>query len=91
VVLVSAMLAVVVGLAVFLAGFGVGRATKRADNIPICSCAHGYGNHDAKGRCHAQIKRSANRYTQWVDCPCVRYDGPEVMSGVWVPPVTGGS
>jgi hypothetical protein len=89
--LVSALLAGFTALVVFLAGVAVGRATKRVKpNAPICSCTHGFGTHGKEGDCFGQIKRRANGYTEWVACRCVRYDGPEVVAGIWVPPIADG-
>lgn len=92
-VLVSALLAAFTALVVFLGGFFAGRRTSRAiqpAKRPICSCEHGYGTHDEKGRCYGEIKRTANSYSQWVRCPCRRYDGPEVVASFWVPPIASG-
>lgn len=51
----------------------------------ICSCEHGYGQHDeVHGKCHGQVLRKDMRSStgyriddQWVDCTCRHYDGPQ--------------
>lgn len=45
---------------------------------PICSCEHGYGQHDAEEGCQADVRQELPGLNwQWVDCPCWHYDGPD--------------
>lgn len=72
-------------------GFGIliGAAVRnRRPPLSVCSCEHGAGSHDsATGHCQAQIKRPAKWDTggnvqgyEWVPCPCLNNDGPELLS-----------
>lgn len=47
---------------------------------PICTCDHGFGMHDATGRCqdfdHVFANYKDGSYSKPIKCPCVHYDGP---------------
>lgn len=95
---VSALLALFAITGAAVVGFVAGRGRRaKAPTGPICGCTHNYGSHDPKhGECYGEIRRRrydaiGNRsgYT-WVGCRCVRYDGPEPLGTVWVPPLPGG-
>lgn len=78
---------VVVGLALLL-GVGIGRRMRVRPPKPLtamCTCGHGFGQHEDGHQCHAQVQRASKwsnygeeRAWTWVDCPCVRYDGPSL-------------
>lgn len=85
-------------------GMTRGRVTERNKAPKLaCSCKHGYGSHEAGGKCHADVKR-ANRWGrmkgydgddhevgwEYVTCPCMAYDGPEPPINVlsWTPPTS---
>lgn len=86
--IVVELFAVVGFSAVIAGGVAVLRNIKRKPKGPICSCAHGYGTHEPNGRCHGEIKRGRGMDGyEWVPCPCQRYDGPQPLGEVWVPPM----
>lgn len=67
------------------AGFLLGRRSVAREHKPeaapklLCSCQHGFGIHEARRGCNAQISRRRNMAytdTEWVKCPCLKYDGP---------------
>ena len=79
---------VIIVVGTSIVSYVTGRVHKRVPRPPkprppICSCAHGYGQHESGGRCQAQIKRACGwnksgeaRIWEYVDCPCTNYDGP---------------
>lgn len=86
-------------LGLFAAGWLFGRHARlkrtpeRPQLRPMCMCAHHYGAHDPQtGACQAQDKErfqrspGGNYRDVWVDCPCVRYTGPQPVEQYWVPP-----
>jgi hypothetical protein len=55
---------------------------------PFCGCSHHHSYHDPQtGRCNATVAGQALRFDRWeapikwemVQCPCLRYSGPEPM------------
>jgi hypothetical protein len=81
-------------------GFTRGRLTERNKLTVgpklVCSCEHGFGSHEAGGKCHAEVQR-ANKWEkdygdprgwEYVTCPCRTYDGPAPLPDVlnWQPP-----
>lgn len=75
-------------LLALLTGTGVGRAMKRKPKKlkPECSCGDGYGTHEENGPCRGQMKRASGWDSdgyeirwEWVQCPCLRYDGPDPL------------
>jgi hypothetical protein len=82
-------MAIVTALVVFLGGVLVGRATKRARAAAICSCKHGFGTHAETGQCNGVDRVRLNGITVERNCRCMRYDGPQPIGSVWIPPVLG--
>lgn len=82
----------------WLAGHLTGRRAERRrldkPREPICGCTHHLAAHDPKtSECTAAVERQLRNDrnsmagTDWVECACRRYVGPEPISSVWVPPV----
>lgn len=67
-----------------LTGFLFGRVHRRTTSSnpePICHCTHYIGDHEEMtGMCHGQLSRTGNGVKVWVDCPCLHYSGPELIS-----------
>lgn len=68
-------------------GIGIGRAMRVKPPKPltaVCTCEHGFGQHEDGHRCHGQVQRSRwdkhglHSGYDWVDCSCLRYDGPSL-------------
>uniref|UniRef100_UPI003F496783 hypothetical protein n=1 Tax=Pseudonocardia sp. CA-138482 TaxID=3240023 RepID=UPI003F496783 len=75
-------ISMLVGAGLLLAGWAVGRVSRRRPKspAPICSCGHGYGMHEqGGGRCRDEKRR-------YVRCNCQVYDGPEPLPRAWMPP-----
>lgn len=88
------------GLGAGLLGVGmlIGRAMrvkppKPKPIQPVCSCGHGYGQHQDGGRCGAEVKRAtrwgSGQYDpidfEYVPCSCLKHDGPVPLPEVWAP------
>jgi hypothetical protein len=71
-----------------LVGISIGRSMRPTPPKPlqaVCSCEHGYGQHEDVGKCHGQVRRATKwnslgdeKDWTWVQCPCQRYDGPNL-------------
>lgn len=78
---------VVVGLALLL-GVGIGRRMRVKPPEPlraVCTCSHGFGQHEDGGKCQGEVKRADKwdedtnpRHWEYAPCRCTRYDGPSL-------------
>ena len=85
-------LTLLAGGGLLAAGVVIGRAMRSrlpTPPEPVCTCGHGYGQHEQGGKCAAEVERTnyghsyVVRGTEWVPCPCLSYDGPEPLPKVW--------
>lgn len=82
-----------VGGGLFAVGVLIGRAMRvkpPKDPGPVCTCGHGYGQHEQAKKCHGEEMRSRYSAGSWTGyeyapCPCLSYDGPEPLPKVWTP------
>lgn len=88
-------LTILSGGALLCVGVLIGRAMRPKpvkDPGPVCSCGHGYGQHENAGRCGAEAQRACDwtyggspMAWEYVRCACLSYDGPEPLPKVWTP------
>lgn len=63
-------------------GFLFGRKSGLRARVSTCSCGHGYGTHEDGRSCQADVRRphymksGSRNGKHWVQCPCLRHDGP---------------
>lgn len=74
-------LTLLAGGLLLVVGWLLGRVSRKQTGSPklMCTCGHGYGSHDGGKLCRDKVKRSANTISEWVDCACCEYDGPEPL------------
>lgn len=87
-------LTLLTGGGLLVVGALIGRAVRprpARDPGPVCTCGHGYGQHEQGGKCVSKVERTnygpgySVLGTEWVPCPCLSYDGPEPLPRVWTP------
>lgn len=86
-----------VGVVIFLVGVVAGRrmrARTPAAQQPVCGCTHNLSMHDpGTGHCHERVRllitppKGGTSYTEWPQCTCRRYIGPEPLADVWAAPL----
>jgi hypothetical protein len=94
------MLELLAGAAIFAAGVLAGRflperrgrAGRRKEIQPICSCGHAVSFHDDAG-CHAMADVAKWDNGHWMgnerqSCTCKKYTGPQPLPSFYAPEIT---
>lgn len=75
-------------------GYWIGRRARKTKFEAVCPCQHHIGEHEKMtGRCRGKVRVahylvSGDRNgKEWVQCTCLHYAGPELISSLTMRPI----